>query len=154
MKRNHSFSLRIVGARVAAVLVMGCLMTSSVALAKDKTGSPFVGLWQGVDRADGSELQMSIVRNDGEFEVLLRDSFFSLCLMEGFTSGRGMDVGVGTLLEPNRLEFEFTMSCFSDADPATPVPVNDTTVDLSLRSKGEILVIEFEPEIFLHRISN
>jgi hypothetical protein len=147
----------VVGAIAVAAVLFGSFVTGGMALAQETAGAPgsaFEGLWKGVDRADGSELQVSIVHNAGEYEILLRDSFFSLCLMEGFTSGRGMDIGVGTLVDRNLLEFEFTLFCFSDADPATPVPVNVTSVDLSLRSRGEVLVLGFDPEIFLHRVGN
>lgn len=157
MKSIRWVCARLVGAISVGAAMLGSVVVGGVALAQEHAappGSGFEGLWQGVDRADGSELQVSIVKTAGEYEVLLRDTFFSLCLMEGFTSGRGMDVGVGTLVDRTVLEFDFTMFCFSDADPATPVPVNDTSVDLSLRSRGEVLVLGFDPEIFLHRVGD
>ena len=155
MKQLRRICARLVGAMAVGAALSGSVVIGGVAMAQENAGPPgsaFEGLWQGVDRVDGSELQLSIVQTAGEYEVLLRDTFFSLCLMDGFTSGRGIDAGVGSLVERGVLEFDFTLFCFSDADPATPVPVNSTSVDLSLRSRGEILVLGFDPEIFLHRV--
>lgn len=137
---------------VALAIALGAWGVQGAA-ALDRKAASFEGLWEGVDRADGSSLQLSIVgKENGGYEVLLRDSFFSLCIADGFTNGRGINVGEGTLTDPDVLVFEFTLNCFADDDPTKASQTNVGSVELSLRSEGEILVIGFDPEIFLHRV--
>lgn len=102
MQKTRWVCARLVAAIAVGAGLFGCVVVGGVALAQENAGPPgsaFEGLWQGVDRADGSELQVSIVQ-------------------------------------------------------AAHVPVNVTSVELSLRSRGEVLVLGLDPEIFVHRVGN
>ncbi len=76
--------------------------------------SSFVGLWEGIDPADGSHQVFQMTPNDeGALDILLHDSAFTLC--EG--TDKGISEGTAVLLDDGTLiSDDFTLTCFSTGE--------------------------------------
>ena len=83
---------------------------------KDRSERRFWGLWESVDALDGSTEQVSISgRADGSFDLLWRESYWTIC-----DGRRGILTGTGDV-DPddrNTLVFRMTITCF---DPQADV---------------------------------
>src|SRR5262245_3573128 len=64
----------------------------------------FLGLWEGIDPGDGSEVLYSLSDNDhdGVVEITGRETFFTACGGDGGVTGKG-SVGQGGILEAESL---------------------------------------------------
>ena len=69
----------------------------------------FIGLWQGIDLTDGSEIQRSITYNrDGTFTILGYETFYTGCV-----GGRGIVEATGALQEGVIVSYDFELNCFA-----------------------------------------
>lgn len=70
----------------------------------------FSGLWQGIDRGDGSLRTVSVadVDDDGVFEVRAHDTYWAMC-----DGGRGTESTAGTIDDEGVLRTEGTIRCES-----------------------------------------
>jgi hypothetical protein len=70
----------------------------------------FIGLWQGIDPIDGSEMLRSITRNgDGTFLIVGTESHYVGCYGD-----RGKSVGTGVLEGNVIASSDFTLICYGD----------------------------------------
>ncbi len=70
----------------------------------------FIGLWQGIDLTDGSEVQRSITYNrDGTFTILGYETFYTGC--EG---DRGIVEATAVLEDGALISKDFTLTCFKE----------------------------------------
>jgi hypothetical protein len=109
----------------------------------------FLGLWEGVDINDGSKRTISItdIDGDGAFEVMSRDTFWTLC-----NGDRGLESATGRVRRDGVLETEGLVTCF---DGAPPLPIRQT-YEL-LRREGSLLATPQSATlvpIVLHRVSS
>ncbi|MGR8981665.1 MAG: hypothetical protein ACU84H_16460 [Gammaproteobacteria bacterium] len=97
-------------------IVIALIGFNGRALATSESGEQFDGLWEGIDRDDGSTVQITIVcgkKRDGKCWVIGRESFLNFCEKIGAGAGEGWYEGTGQLVKGNmrRLDVEFTMHC-------------------------------------------
>ena len=138
--------------RVGAVILITLpLILSSVVRAHSKAGL-FTGLWEGVDPQDGSGVQSSIsdIDQDGVFEIILRDTFFTFCKDVGANGEFGIVMSTGTIGEDGILRSEGTLTC----DNGQEIMIGPAYKPVK---KGAILVLTPDdpgtPPIILHRVS-
>ncbi|MBI4468380.1 MAG: hypothetical protein HY650_03555 [Acidobacteria bacterium] len=74
----------------------------------------YVGLWEAVDPDDGGHQVLSITRNtDGTFQLLLRDTYYTLC--DG--TAVGISRGTGRIDEHGNLVCgDFTLRCLATGE--------------------------------------
>ena len=130
---------RMVHAIVLVVLTMA-LVVPGIAGANGTRF--FIGLWQGVDTLDGSEILVSISDNnrDGILEVRYTETFFTTCIAQdkGFNGSPGLVEGVGTI-EAKTLTWTFSFKCY---DPATNslAEIETGTATFEANRRNNILV--------------
>lgn len=100
-------------------VVVSIILFVSMASADDagaRNDSFFIGLWEGVDPNDGSRRTVSISDNDrnGVFELTQYDTFWSLC-----GDDRGVAEGTATVGPDGTLNWEGTITCFTDGTGAS-----------------------------------
>ena len=112
-------------------------------------GQFFIGFWQGIDPLDGSTVQLSIADNDqdGVFDFLLRESFFTLCFTGENTLGRGFFIGTAIVVERGVIEAVVDLICVND-DNSKEDP-EGFILRPRAAPKGDILIF---PEVILHRM--
>jgi hypothetical protein len=111
--------------------------------------SLIIGLWEGVDPADGSLTQRSITCDEEEScRVLGSDQFFSLCEA---SEGRGLITGTGTVEDGVLVVPDLALTC---AD-GSKTPEFETTFTLD-RSNGTLIEDTDgpPPTIVFHRLSS
>jgi hypothetical protein len=108
-------------------------------------GMYFVGLWQGVDPLDGSEVLRSITIDDyWKFQIKGTETYFSGC-----KSDRGIVEATGFIYNGVLITEEFTLKCFEDGKilfidvEYVPDRKNGTLVEVI---RGDF------PPVILHRI--
>ena len=133
------------------ITIIALLIFSSGATAA-KAGNQFDGLWEGIDRDDGSTVQITIVcdnKGDGACWLIGRESYLNFCEINS-AGGEGWYEGTGQVKigDRRRMEVEWTMYC-----------QNGSTVDfdayfIANRAK-KILIFGGEgfQDITLHRVS-
>ena len=91
----------------------------------------FIGLWEGVDLSDGSEVQRLITLNrDGTFNIVGREPYTHGCRGE-----RGVVSGTGVLEGGVLVSDDFTLTCFNGYGPFTdraeytPDKLNGTLIE-------------------------
>jgi hypothetical protein len=140
---------------LAITVAMAALPLTATALDDDDDARAFLGFWEGVDPRDGSTVQVSIsdIEGDGVLEVVLGESFFTLCFQLGdnFSLGRGLITGQGMVVSKGVLEVEESLTCISDHNNLEPPRL--FTSQYTLESQGRILVVPQSnaPNILLHR---
>ena len=142
------------------VVVVGvmALLLASVAHA-DSNGKRFIGLWQGIDEEDGSEI-LVLIKDDGNgaFELLWRETFFTVCVNEtAFDGGRGVIKGTAALDPGNQdiLRTDLDIFCF-DGATSELIRANVTLNSFELIDKIRLLVTNAEgnfPPFILERIN-
>ncbi len=96
------------------VIVIALLVFSNGATAA-KAGMQFDGLWEGIDRDDGSTVQITIVCNNnggGACWLIGRESYLNFCEIHS-AGGEGWYEGTGQVARGDRwrLDVEWTMYC-------------------------------------------
>lgn len=134
---------------IVLVLLGAIFLVSMVSADGGSTTTPFVGLWQGIDVNDGSLRTISISDNDrdGFYDVLLHDSYWSLCGDE-----RGAYNGFGTVGSDGKLHVQGTLFCLPSGTSAS------LSVDYDLIRFSDTLIEDpvsafLEPGT-LHRVSS
>lgn len=134
-------------------VVLSIILGSSANADSFDRGFRFIGLWQGVDPDDGSEVQRSITLNhDGDFSILGYESYYTGCV-----GRRGVVTATGTFTRGKLVAEDFTLSCFPRNEEDYPpgpfsVPVEYTYNLLNGTLLETYLNGDFIPEI-LHKIS-
>lgn len=138
----------------AALALVACPLAAAAA---DAEG--YLGLWQGVDSLDGSEVEVSItdVEGDGTLSTLQREGFFSICFErgEGYALGRGLVEGSGRVDEEGVLRIDEELACIDDHN-IKQEPLTGPAL-YTLDESGKVLTISSDPpgeypSILLHRI--
>jgi hypothetical protein len=132
------------------LIIFSIIFASNVNAGELSKGFYFIGLWQGIDPADGSEAQRSITLNrDGSFNIIGYETYFIGC--EG---GRGLITATGVLEGGVIFSDDFTLTCFGDNPPGpfTDIEVKYIPDKLNRTLKESFINSSFEPEI-LHKIS-
>lgn len=145
MMRQLLIIFAVVG--LMAAMQFGCTSSDG---ADNDADSFFLGLWEGIDPLDGSDVLASItnIDGDGTIEILWRESFYALC--EG---DQGIVQGSGTIGEDGILLTDEFLTCFNKE-----VTVNGKGV-YTPSEKDQLLIItypenpELEP-LILHLISS
>ncbi len=122
--------------------------------ASSSLGSRVVpGLWEGVDPLDGSGVQSSIsdIDQDGVFEIIVRETFFTFCKDVGANGEFGILMSTGTIGEDGILRAEGTLTC----DNGQEIMIREAYEPVT---QGAILVLTDPddpgtPTIILHRVS-
>ena len=137
---------------VYSLIIIIALLVFSSGAAAAKAGMQFDGLWEGIDRDDGSTVQITIVCNnngDGACWLIGRESYLNFCEThdaggEGWYEGTGQ-VKIG---DRRRLDVKWTMYC---QDGST---VDFDAYFIANRAK-KILIFGGEgfQDITLHRVS-
>jgi len=142
---------------VAVVGVMVLLLTS-VAHAESE-GRRFIGLWQGIDEVDGSEILVLISDDENEpFVLLWRETFFTICANErGFDGRRGVIKGTAYLDPGDQpiLRTRLDITCF-DPPHSELIRANVTLISFELIDRNRLLVTNAAanfPPFILERIS-
>jgi hypothetical protein len=107
--------------RSPLIIILTALITTvGVGTANGQANRHFLGLWEGVDINDGSKRTISItdLDGDGTFEVMSRDSFWTLC-----DGDRGLEWATGGVRRDGVLETDGFVTCFDDAPP---LPIRQT----------------------------
>jgi len=112
----------------------------------------FIGLWQGIDTLDGSEMLVSINDNDrdGILEVRLTETFFATCIAQnkGFSGSPGILEGTGTV-NGKILTWNFSFKCYDPAtNSLTEILTGPSTYEAHRRDN---ILVDEEGNIF-HRI--
>ena len=141
---------------LALVIAFAIAALPVTATAFDDDARAFLGFWEGVDPLDGSTAQLSIsdIGGDGVLEIVVGESFWTLCfeLGDNFSLGRGLSSGQGTVVSNGVLEVEERLTCISDDNNLEP-PLPLFTSQYTLESQGRILIVPQgdNPDILLHR---
>jgi len=137
---------------LVVVSLMAALHTSCTSLegADNEENQFFTGLWEGVDPLDGSGVQVSIsdLDRDGEFDIIWRETFFTLC-----DGGRGIVTGTGTVGEDGILRTNEVFTCLPTGEPSDGEAIYEPV------KKDEILIVSSPtspdlPPIILHQVSS
>jgi hypothetical protein len=134
---------------IVLVLLAAVFLVSMVSADGGSTNAYFTGLWEGIDVNDGSLRTISISDNnrDGYYDVLLYDTYWSLCGDE-----RGAYNGFGTVGSNGKLFVQGTLFCLSSGTSVSlsvsydPIRFSDTLIE----NPGN----EFLEPGTLHRISS
>ena len=131
--------------KIAVVFLVFSIALAPFALAKSvNQGKDFVGLWQGIDPLDGSEVLRSITLDeDGTFNIIGTETYFDGCDGRGKVSATGsFDNGI---LGSNN----YTLHCYDPEKDITPRWVEY----VQDKENGTIVeVIGNFPPVILHRI--
>ena len=142
------FTALIVGLTVMAAATPTLAVSPNAA-----KGQFFIGFWEGIDPLDGSTVQMSITDDDqdGAFDFIYRESFFTSCFTAQNTKGRGVLTGTGILVEKGVMEVVADQTCFDDGNQTELEFEVFPIIRASL--KGDNLTISQDPfpSIILHR---
>jgi hypothetical protein len=108
----------------------------------------FLGLWEGIDPGDGSEVLYSLSDNDrdGVVEITGRETFFTACDGDGVVTGKGT-VGQGGILEA-----EQRLKCRPGPEilgPATFTPIKQDGVLVFVVPANDPATLP----LVLHRVS-
>ncbi len=149
---------------IAFVLVLSLMFVSNVNASFlnngshfiDLSGSYFIGLWQGVDPADGSEVLFSIFKNDdGTFSILGHESSFYVCN----NTDKGVVTGTGQIEHGVLVITDMELQCLPVAGGGTGGTTYHYSVEYVPDKKNQILIYkeidgssEFST-IILYRIS-
>lgn len=143
--RQLLITFAVVG--LMAAMQFGCTSSDG---AHNYADSFFIGLWEGIDPLDGSEVLASITNIDGDdtIEILWRETFYTLC--EG---DQGIVQGTGTIGEDGILRTDEFLTCFNKE-----VTVNGKGV-YTPSEKDQLLIITYpeNPELeglILHQVSS
>jgi len=133
--------------RYALVLLYVTVMSPFVPVATAGENF-FLGLWEGVDPEDGSEVLYSLSDNDrnGVIEITGRKTFFTTCNGDGGVTGKG-SVGQGGILEA-----ELLLKC----RPGPEVPGSATFTPIKRDGVLVFVVPVNDPAalpVVLHRVS-
>ena len=133
------------------VIVIALLTFSNGATAA-KAGKQFDGLWEGIDRDDGSTVQITIVcdnKGDGACWLIGRESYLNFCERHS-AGGEGWYEGTGQVTRDDRwrLEVEWTMYCQDGSTVAF-----DANFIANRAKKILIFGGEGFQDITLHRVS-
>jgi hypothetical protein len=146
----------VIAFAIAALPVTGTALEHDARAFLGFWARAFLGFWEGVDPLDGSTAQVSIsdIGGDGVLEIVIGESFWTLCfeLGDNFSLGRGLSSGQGTVVSNGVLEVEERLTCISDDNNLEP-PLPLFTSQYTLESQGRILVVPQgdNPDILLHR---
>lgn len=155
-KVSHSESATGSRGALAIALVVAAAFSFSAA-AEDRDQSGFLGLWEGVDRLDGSTVRVSITNVDDDYddlEILWREGFFTVCFEvgAGYSLGRGLITGEGRFVASDVLNVETTLTCINDVnEPAEPEKNS-----FIFRLDDRVLVIHGDdefPDLLLSRVA-
>ncbi len=117
-------------------------------------GRFFIGFWEGIDSLDGSTVQMSLSDNDqdGVFDYLYRESFFTVCFTPQNTRGRGILEGTATVAVQGGLDVDADRICKND-DGSDGLLFFGVVPQIRAAPKGDIIIIDFTgfPPIIMHR---
>ena len=120
----------------------------------DSKAGRFTGFWGGVDPLDGSGVQNSIsdIDQDGVFEIIGRETFFTFCRDVGANGEFGIVLSTGTIGEDGILRVEGTLTCDNDQK----IKIKEAYESVK---KGAILLLTDPddagiPPIILHRLSH
>ncbi|MDX1440536.1 MAG: hypothetical protein R3284_11610 [Rubricoccaceae bacterium] len=96
------------------IILTAFITTLGAGTANAQANRRFLGLWEGVDINDGSKRTISItdLDGDGTFEVMARDSFWTLC-----NGDRGLESATGRVGRDGVLETHGLVTCFDGAPP-------------------------------------
>ena len=131
------------------IIVFSIIFASSVNAGGLFKGLYFIGLWQGTDPFDGSEVLRSITKNsDGSFDIIGSEPYTSGCDGE-----RGKITATGVLEAGVIVSSDFTLTCYNGLGPFTG-SVLEYAPDRFNRTLLEVYQGEAEfPPVILHRIS-
>ena len=144
MKR---FFVTVVVVGLMAALHTTCTSTNS---ADEEENRFFIGLWEGIDPVDGSNVRVSIsnIDRDGVFEIVWSETFFTLCDGEP-----GVVTGTGTVGEDGILRGNEVLTCLTTGETLNsegvyePVKKDEILVNIS-PTNPEL------PPIILHQVSS
>lgn len=140
---------------IVIFVALSIVLVSNTDAGSFERGNYFIGLWQGIDPIDGSEMLRSITKNeDGSFSVTGTESHFIGC-----DGDRGKVLGTGVLEGNVIVSSDFTLICyganyFSDADDVfypTPMEIEADRFNRTIIENYENSIF---PSAVLHRISN
>ena len=124
MRNSGSGGYRRGALALVIAFAIAALPVTATALDDDVFTRAFLGFWEGVDPLDGSTAQVSIsdIGGDGVLEIVVGESFWTLCfeLGDNFSLGRGLSSGQGTVVSNGVLEVEETLTCISDDNTLEP----------------------------------
>ena len=132
---------------VGAISALLIIFTPAAFSADKDQSYFFIGLWEGIDPADGSEVLVSISDNndDGELELLWHENRWFSC--NG--SDNAVLTATGGTVEDDVLSFETAIiSCF---DTNTDEEIDDSPLTFQSNRKANII---FNGNIALHRIGS
>ena len=134
------------------IIVFSIIFASNVNAGGLFKGFYFIGLWQGTDPADGSEVLRSITKNsDGGFDIIGSEPYTGGCNGE-----RGKITATGVLEAGVIVSEDFTLTCYNP--PPTPGPFTDMQVEYVPDRFNRTLLEVYQggagfPPVILHRIS-
>ena len=107
----------------------------------------FIGLWQGIDLYDGSEVLISITVNSARiFDIIWSESYIGSC-----GGGRGIVKGTGVLEDSVIISEDLTLTCF-DGPIVGPMRMEFVFDPLNGTLKVKIVDSQFDPTT-LHRVN-
>lgn len=140
---------------VVLLIALSIVLVSNTDAGSFDRGQFFIGLWQGIDPIDGSEMLRSITRDeDGTFSITGTETHFIGC--EG---DRGKVIGTGVLEGNVIVSSDFTLICyganyFDDADDeyfSTPMVIEPDRFNRTITENYESPMF---PSAVLHKVSN
>ncbi len=142
------FAALIVGLTVMAAATPTLAVSPNAA-----KGQFFIGFWEGVDPLDGSTVQMSITDDDqdGVFDFIYREGFFTSCFTAQNTKGRGVVIGTGILVEKGVMEVVADQTCFDDGNQAELEFEVFNIIRAALKGDNLTILQDPFPSIILHR---
>ena len=144
---------RLFSALAVGLLVLG----SGPALADDDDDDDedqfLIGFSEGIDPLDGSTVQMSITDDDqdGVFDFIYREGFFTSCFTAQNTKGRGVVIGTGILVEKGVMEVVADQTCFDDGNQAELEFEVFNIIRAALKGDNLTILQDPFPSIILHR---
>jgi len=152
---GRGFRSPVLWLTLAVLLAVGAAFAAPPGPAA-KRSDDFVGLWEGVDPADGSPVRLSLsdVNEDGVLDHTMQEDFFSYCFGLGpnFLLGRGVITGTATVTSPSVLTVSSELSCIDNSNVLHPQGVS--TDQYTLRAHDLVLPpFDSLPGIVLHRLA-
>ena len=142
---------RIIYSVIFTALIVGLtVMAAATPTLAGQANSPnaakgqfFIGFWEGIDPLDGSTAQLSISDNDqdGMFDFIYRESFFSTCFTDENTKGRGVLTGTASVVEQGAIEGVADQICKNDDN--TEVVIAGIFLRIEAVTRGGILNVDF-----------
>jgi hypothetical protein len=131
---------------IMSVVVFSIILAWNVNAGPLVKGFYFIGLWQGIDPNDGSEVLRSITKNnDGTFNIIGSETFFHGC-----DGGRGIATGTGVLEDDVLISEDFTLECYDVGTYPGEIQYVPDRLNRTLEEHDMSGI--FEPSI-LHRIN-